>query len=252
MEVLLNKLIKICIFIFVISLFLGKEIYSQKIYLYGGYNFSQVYIDNLNIPQKMIKFDGYKPLHGFHIGSEVDLSIIKNISITSGLLLTHKGFNRIGIGTLFAQEGAYAYDYHNRINLFYFGIPISIKLKVYIKNDFNISFSSGIYTNYGFFGAFYNKRYYPEFDISIFEKYNINQTEIDRDFYNWWSDKKNSGNFKRFDFGLRFRFIFEKGSYQFATVYEIGLSDAASEESYLTIHKFRVLSFSLGYNLNNK
>lgn len=184
------------------------------------------------IGMNVAKQSGYDSRIGYHLGARAKLelpSLTNGLYANAGAFLTLKGTS-FDMGELGSTK----------TNLNYLEIPIHLGYQYAINDNFSV---------FGEFG--------PYFAIGLFGKTKVNESDWD-DNYNLVSTSYSYNTFdefKRFDFGLGFRFGVEfKQKYTLSIGYDFGLvnvwkeADPSDEEVDLTGKiKNKNLTIGVGY-----
>jgi len=203
-------------------LLVGSNVCSaQEISIRGGFNLSKM-LEKLD---GNIITDDPKLNPGFQVGSIVDMSINKLLSIETGIMYSTKGLKRVG-------EPRSDMRYEWRMNIAYIDIPIVAKVSFPIKKMSIFGYGGG-YIAQGLYG-----------DI-------IDKEDIHASVGTWqkviWGNSGEALN--RLDYGLTLGVGLKYRGIQYGFCYETGLANLAASDVPEAKICNRVATFYLSYTL---
>jgi len=158
--------------------------------------------------------DDYKMKPGFYAGGMVDITLVKRLSLQTGLFISQKGYS-------YNKN-----DVKNNVSLFYLELPVTAKYK----------FEAGkvkIYPEAG-----------PYLGVGLGGKYK----------HDWHGEKESGNikfgkdeDLKLLDIGLRFGAGVEISSVQIGLYYDLGLANISHDDTGGYKMTNKVLGFTLGY-----
>jgi hypothetical protein len=194
---------------------------AQKFAVKAGLNLSKMLLKNDNGTYS----DDLKMHPGFHVGATAEFPINDMFSFEPGLLLSTKGYN---------YERPGSSDYTEKLNLFYFEIPLNAKATFDVE---------GVKI-YGAFG--------PYLGLGLSGKYKTKTSGVsDNSTVNWGSDSEND-DLKRFDLGINVGAGVEIKSILVGINYGLGLANISSYTDGGNKAKNRVFAISFGYKLGGE
>lgn len=121
--------------------------HAQSLMIKGGANFS-----NLNGDKPFESFGATQMKPGLHIGIVADFPVNDLLSIESGLLLSHRGFQIQESGTydFFGQQIPYSVDL--KYSAYYLNLPLTAKVRFPLNRNTDFYLQGGGFVGCGLFG----------------------------------------------------------------------------------------------------
>jgi len=210
----------------VMASLLSIESNGQIFRIIGGLNLSNMLIkDDHNTYT-----DDFKMKPGFHIGTTADFPLSNALSLSTGLLMDTKGFNR--------KEEDQDWNRKEKLRLYYLDIPIVLKALHDFESGVKVFGVVGPYIGVGLSGK-------------IKDEYEYQGQEDTYEEDVEWGNDENRDDFRRFDSGLTFGGGVEFKAFLIGISYDLGLYNISpySDDGFKMNN--RVLRLSLGYRLGN-
>jgi hypothetical protein len=219
----MKKIIKLLLVVLV-SLLSAKS-NAQIFRIVGGLNLSNMLIKS----DYGTYSDDFNMKPGFHIGATADFSLSDAISLSTGLLLDTKGFNR--------KEEDQDWNRKEKLKLYYLDIPIVIKALHDFESGIKVFGLVGPYIGVGLSGKVKDEYEYQGQE----DKY---EEDVE------WGNDENRDDFKRFDSGLTFGGGVEIKAFLIGISYDLGLFNIAPFSGDGFKINNRILRISMGYRLS--
>lgn len=196
----------------------------------------------MNVKLKYQNHSGIKSLLSYNIGLISDFRIKDNLFLTTGLLLSKKGFNQ----EIYNQDSITKF----RVAPYYIEVPVLGEYKVEV-DKLKMIFGFGPYFSYGIFGSVDLDIKSNTIDINYSENIRWSKygylilTENEQIVYNYGYSQ-----IKRFDYGVSFEFGIEYEPVIFSIRYSYGMANIMWE--YYTNEKMsnKNIGLSLTYMIS--
>lgn len=239
----MKRTILLSIFFVIAYLSINAQI---KTSITGGLDFAKV-----NLKSKNQNDIGIFALPGYHFGMEFKLPAKENLSITTGLIVSKKGFKQSS--SIPFRSAALEYDSLTtlRTSSYHIEIPILIEFKSTF-DKINVLCGVGPYLSYGFAGeeSINISSYYINYDYS--EKmqwkpysHGIITRSIGQDLI----DESGFTSMRRLDYGTMIRLGVELRSFTLNAEYKHGLSNLLWEYRKYEKMNSESIGLSIIYNL---
>jgi hypothetical protein len=197
------------------------QAYSQTYRLKGGVNLSKVFFRNeTGNVSDVLNFS----MPGFQLGATLENSIFNNLALEYGLLVTLKGFK--------IDELQDNLTILNKTYLYYLDLPLAFKLNLDWNTKSNWYIATGPLFSFGMGGNY----------TTIYDRTGSKEVE---DGKVEWGDE--SGQLKRFDFGVLFGTGVEFDRWQVGLSYNLGMINISNV--YENTLKNRQWQISVGYEI---
>lgn len=186
-------------------------------------------------------YDNLKCRTGFHVGAVMDWNFAGDFYLQPGIYFTTRGAKSEQSDT----DDDYSYKGTEKWNMSYLQIPVLASYRLPVSDAVKIDMHAGPYIAFGLGGKykFEERETYGGITENRSDKYDI---------FGKSTEEETKGDFKRFDFGLRFGVGVNIRKFYVGAAYDLGVTNLArtGEESWSSDTKFRNGSFlvSVGYN----
>jgi len=195
---------------------------AQEISLRGGLNIS-------HMAEKMVGdnfFDDPWLKPGFHFGPTISFTLIKSLTLETGVLYSSKGLRNKGKSG-WDEETTYL----EKLNLSYLEVPLNLKVKIFERNLSLYGFAGG-YFGYALWG-------------NLYKNSDISKDEVFRARITW--EKGSEYPMKRLDYGVNMGFEVTNNRSSIGINYQLGLAKISYYRSYYN----RTLEIYYKYQLWN-